>query len=1810
MLGGCQRGSTARRAPPRTRGLVLTSGSVLIAQGTRMADEKSSKPRPQVPPRPRSTAPSHSGEGNPAPSTPRSPAVLPPHNPRSARPPPPPRGKGTGPSARAPSPVSGPATSGASASGSPAKSPAKKAKLPPPPPVPRVVSDESAEVPVSEAEPWSEELVRAEDPELAHAQALVELCKRELEGRMDPLRAARIHFEIGRLLESPIGDLVGAAEHYQEAYRAHPDHVPTLRGARRVALGQRNYPLVLSLLDAEVRLTSDPHHKAWLTYEKGRVLEERMGKKSEAREAFTQALAFDTTDLGLLKAAERAEEQAGDWASLEKILEHAANAVQSDDAHRAALLARRARIIEMEKGDTRQAVELFRSAVALDGDAPGILRALKRLLYSQERWGDLVDVLELETRQAAEPRTRGLAFHRMARVLETRLNDTARALSALERAAHEMPEDVLVLEELARLYEHSGAVAKLVGVLERLAGLKAEPTHRLGTLQRLGELCERDLENEDQAEKWFTRALAIDPSYLPALERLEDIYRRRAKWRELVAMLVAESGATNDLSRRAAVQTRIGEILETRLEDPETAMQHHARALSLVPGYQPAFKSLVRLYAHAGKNRELIELYERTLKDTRDPSTQITYLFKIGRVYEDVLALPAQAYKAYERVLAIEAGHIGAIHAMQRAAEQAGRYADLVHALELEVEQLSDPEQIKPLLLRAGDVCADKLDDPDGALVRYRRVLTRDPKYMPVLLSMGRVFQRLGRWEELLDAYDRQLFASPPGPAGAALLHKMGELCEQRIGDQDEAVRCYRRALALDPFYTPSLRALGVKLAARGQWKELVKLLELELSGLKDTDQRARTAFRLGEVYENRLGALDRALGAYEQALQADEDYRPARDARARLLAQSHSWRQLVDELSREAATTRDPCLKVGAQLEQGDTWREELGEPRPALECYEAVVERDPTNLVALLSTEALYSGLAMWEKLAATYTAQSRVLSDVVARAAALRELARLQQTKLSLDPTQIKQTYLAILQLVPNDLYALTALETVAMAEGNFGLLAHLDAKLAAIIEDPRVRAVHEVRLAEYLEAEGDPAALETFRTALARDPENHGALRGLSRLALRSSNPELLEDAAEREAAIGRDLSLAAEMLRRSAELRAETGQVPAAVKALERVLELHPAHEGARRSLQQLLLAQGEVDHLLEVLTHAALASPKEDAAASLWMEVADLLADHKEDLPAALAALDRVLESSPDHLPTLLQQSELLARDERWEESCRRLERVVARAQNDALKISARLRLATILDEKLANPARALLELRAVLGTDPQNREAMERLVEIQSRTGPSEETLGFARRLVEVVPEPSDRAQALVRLAKLERSRHLPEAAAKALDQAVRSVGLQGAAAQEFRDLLLEQKLLGEDPAWSRYVAALEHYLEHSGAPAAELVDVTLEAARVSFEELGRPDDGLALLYRGVAAYPDEDRLRQRLAARLTQAGHAGKAIRELRSLLDKDAMNADTWRMLVGAFAAADRTEESILARAPLVVLGAAHDADHLELAKRPPRPGRATAGSFDALAFRSVDPLPPHDPASDMLSSIAETLPRLYTAELERYRLSLRDRITVRSGHPLRLLTDRVAQVFGPLEYDLYVHSAHAGLMEVEMTDPIGILVPSHITHLGESQQTFLFARLFANLARGLQAVDMLPPENIALLLAAAARNHDPGYGAGLADEEYLNQQARRVSKAMGWRTRRIMEDAAARYAASRPPGDFNSWAGQVRLASARAALIICDDLPAALALVRRYEADLAGLEGQALARGVAFLQDLMKFWVSEAAMTLRRRLGMAG
>ena len=184
----------------------------------------------------------------------------------------------------------------------------------------------------------------------AHARELVDACEEELGKNPEPPRAHRLSLEIGRAYEGVLDNQEKAREHYAFAREKMPEHVPTCAARVGSPSGSAGTPRRSC---SSTRSTARPGaaRKGDLLYEKGVLLEDRMGQRKEARRAYGAALELDESNPTILKAFERASLMAAEWDDVERTIEREANAVSSDAHHRSALLAARARVIDARKGD-------------------------------------------------------------------------------------------------------------------------------------------------------------------------------------------------------------------------------------------------------------------------------------------------------------------------------------------------------------------------------------------------------------------------------------------------------------------------------------------------------------------------------------------------------------------------------------------------------------------------------------------------------------------------------------------------------------------------------------------------------------------------------------------------------------------------------------------------------------------------------------------------------------------------------------------------------------------------------------------------------------------------------------------------------------------------------------------------------------------------------------------------------------------------------------------------------------------------------------------------------------------------------------------------------------------------------------------------------------------------------------------------------------------------------------------------------------------------------------------------------------------
>jgi len=1642
-------------------------------------------------------------------------------------------------------------------------------------------------LPAGEAPEIAADLLVVVDGAQGSAAAVIATCEAELGRAASPDRAARLHHEIARTQEVVLGDLAAALRHYEGALEQAPDHLASIRGARRVLVEMRRFAEAQPFWDAELRVVADPKQRAALQYQKARYLSETLGDEEGARSAYAEALELDPANPTILKGLERCHQAAQEHRALVQTYERAADAATHDARLRAALMVRRAQILANDLGDAATAAEILLGALQVDPEVTGAREALEAIATSQQDWNVVIALLAQTAARGPNAADQALAFYRSARVHAERLGNRREATAALEAAIARTPGDALVLEELVRLHGEAGESEALAAALRALIGTTTQTPDRVALLHALGRVNEGELGREEEAIQCYREALTLDATHTPLLQSLGKLLTVRQDWQGLVDMHLAEAAATGSSAQRGAAHARAAEILERRLTRPADAAFHHAQALALVPGFPASFKALVRLYAQSGQHRELVELYERAIDETTTVEWKVTYLFNVGELWADRLGDGVQAAHAYRRILELESDNLGALHALQRVLEKTEQYDKLVACLEREAELTQEMDVVLGLLHRAGTILDEQIGDQTAAKQRFLKTLQIDPGFLPALGSLGRIHYRAGQWDDLLQMYRRELDASSDERARVALLFKMGELCERQLGKPREAIAHYQEAFDLAPTHRPALSALVRLLRQAGEHNELALLLEKHLCCLEAPAGRALTAYRIGELYEEHLDSHTQAVEFYQKALAEVPDYRPAALAIARVLERAREWTQVVEHLGHEAEVTTDRRRRADILMRQGEVWRDHLRDYERAIACFEALAVEDPCP--ALLALEDLYARAGSWVALAGVFARQAEAFADPAAKLTALRELARVQEVNSVGTPGERARTYEQILDLAPDDADAWRGLGEAARRAGENGVLARVYGRLAQIEADPTVVAECQLRLAQMLEAAEHPQAMTTYRAVLKTMPESLSAVRALARLAEANGDAPALVEALRREAALTTAPEEAAALLVQSASVclppdrEDDAGEVAAGAAAdLERALELSPDNAPAAEALSRALRSAGRVERLVDVLSKAASAARDPERQAALWLAVAHIHEHRPTGFGAAVAALRRALKASADLVEAYRSLARIYRANAQWSEAATALETVIRLEITPTERADTLLELAVLWDDRLASPEKARTAVLSALEIAPAHAAARRHLARQQLRAGEMDAAEETARALLEGAAGEAERAGALVLLAALERRRGNAAAAEKALTDAIAVEGAAGEAAADF------QRTAAGGAGWVKFAAALDAHIRGDSARA-EKVTSYLALAATYGDRMGLPRKAVEVLQEGLAIAGGDGRLTEELLRRLRTVGQPEDVARLIQEVLERGERQTELWRALAHVYRDMRRPGEARLAANALVALGAAAP-EELELVRlSPARPGRAGEGSVGpkemaALAIERAASLP----ATALLASCAETLAKIFPTDVARFGLSRKDRLGRGNAHPLRGRVDELCGIFS-VECDAYVHAGAASLVTVGLTDPVSVIVSERVGSLPEAQHVFLLSRALAAVSLGVHPVLGLPVPDLERILAAAARAVLPDFGGPSPELEDL---AHRIRKAQSRRWRKAQEVAAAEYAAA-PLADVKSWQRAILGTLNRVAAVLADDLAAAMAGLA--VTDDAG--------------DLLRFWMSEPARSLRVRTALA-
>lgn len=1386
---------------------------------------------------------------------------------------------------------------------------------------------------------------------------LADVLRRELDVHDafgDEAKVTAIRFHLATVTQQRLGRAAEALELYRSVLAASPDHDgarvalegllrdPSLRHAAAEVLQpvyelRGDWEALVRALEILVAEGDDKAERVALLQRIGAVCATELGQATRGLDAYGRAFQEDPSNAEVTETVMRVAEAVDGWSQVVVLFREAA------EQHAGTQLARDlyVRVAEIEGrflGNVQNAVTALERVLEANPGDVAVLEALERTWRSAGRWPEVLATLRRRLDVTSDPEEYDRVHAEIAAVQDEKLNDADAAVGTYRAMLERDPTNALSLGALDRTFTRLGRWPDLADNLVQQVALAPDGETRAALQFRLAEVQDQKLNNreaaieilrevvtrEEAAERASTalEAMLGDATYTATVvDTLEPVYRASGAWDRLVLALEVQAGLS-DRPQKVDLLHRVAELRETALDDGAGAFEALTQALTEDPAREDTLNGLDRLARSLDSDKQFVEVIEARIGTLGegDADVRVGLHRRASAVSEERLQDLDRAIGHEVAALAVAPDNLEAVSALERLYQLTDRPKELTETLIRKAEVLSEVDERKAYLWRAAEIQETVLNDVEGAVRSYRRIVEVDDGEVGALDALIRIFVTGQRWPELLAAYEKKAELISDADEKKRLFFEVAAVHESELKDNDRAIDAYNRVLEFDPTDLLAIQKLDALYTAQGRWQDLLSILEREAELAADPDEVASYRFRVAKLHEGSLADVNRAVEIYREILETIPDHAPSLGALTAILrgtgaplaaaavlepvhSASGSFEPLVEVLEVEAKHTEDVPRKLELLQRIAEVNETALDRPEAAFDALARAVALDPRVEENLGNFERLAEGLNRWDRVVEVYDGAVGALAD---------------------DPYR------------------------------------HVELLL-------RIGQIHEVQRNDA------DAAIARYRSVLDVDSGNAGALRALDRLY------EALERYAEMADVLRRELNLSDLSPDDAVALRYRLGQAlehklndaPGALAVYREIIDVQADHAETVAALEAMFsrgVQRAEVSATLDPLYRmyedweklADLQSrtldliPDAGERVLAMRGIAEILEEKRADAAGAFGWLGRAVKESPLDDRSLTEVERLAAATGGWDELTNVYADVVeAESSTDEIRVAIGKRLARVHEEERGDLPSAEGAYQFVLDVSPLDADALEALDRLHTATGEAEKLVTILERRARITEDPEEKVGHTLRLAGL-----LQNDLGRVDDAVVqyRAV-VEGVDARNRPSLDALESIYANQQRWPDLYAVQERKLDAADSDD-ERAETYTRMARIAESYLGRPDDAvklyeqvlvirgeeaetlsaIAALHEGAGRWTDLiDVLERQLgseadsdkrveialrvaAVYLEKLGDTERAIESYRRVLDIEPASFDAMRALAAIYRAGERWDELVQTLQMLISLGTA--------------------------------------------------------------------------------------------------------------------------------------------------------------------------------------------------------------------------------------------------------------------------------------------------
>ncbi|EDM78752.1 adventurous gliding motility protein AgmK [Plesiocystis pacifica SIR-1] len=850
--------------------------------------------------------------------------------------------------------------------------------------------------------------------------------------------------------------------------------------------------------------------------------------------AASAAVREDTSDveaaaqvLALLVLEQHGKDGADSTAIVDRAKNLAQRAPRKAEGNEVALVC--GEVLWRVGGQPRLAEPYFRRVRRHDASNVAVVSFYRELFSGPNDGSQLMQVLVQARRASKDADRRFELAEEMATLARERLGSTDRAIEVWRSVVREDGQDARALANLEKLYREGKKWTALVELLkdafERIEDTADNKQLRIDKLLEITALYRKELRLDAMALATLQRILDIDPRHQGSLEVLADTYASSQRWNDLLGVqkrLRDAAKEDGDAEAEAEVLRKVAAIWVEKLGNPQRALDPLRELLGLIPGDRKARDMMAQIHEQRRDWRALIALRREELQE-REGDEALELRLELARLAEEKLGDRREAIAGWNAVLENHGEVDKALAALARLYERESRWAEAAEIRHRQVAKADSVGRAVKLLTEIGHIYSERLRDQPNAIRVWREIARLVPGHDKALRTLRDAYSSSGMWDELTELYVEQgrvsdlvdALQSAADRVSATedrvdLYRRVAQLCREKLGQPERAVKALERTLAIQPNNLIVARELLPIYREQSNWAALMRTINVLLEASESVDDKLELIEQLREIAVDKLQSpqLTFQWAARAYVLRpTDEALRGRLEAAA---ANSDNWDQLTrlfeDRIagqkpaSAEATDGESIAAAAVAPADEAEQLllleklaiiaRDQLSKPDDAQRYFRRIMELDQHNEAAMEALEAIYTSTRRWDDLSEVYRWRLNVAPDDAARLITLRGLARLQEDHLK-DLDAAVQTYDKILELEPEDRRTLDSLAEILRGRGEWQ-------RLAAILETKLLIPRNEDGSGRALEPSDIPVLFELSSVRSGRLSDTEGAIRGFLRI----------------------------------------------------------------------------------------------------------------------------------------------------------------------------------------------------------------------------------------------------------------------------------------------------------------------------------------------------------------------------------------------------------------------------------------------------------------------------------------------------------------------------------------------------------------------------------------------------------------------------------------------------------------------------------------------------------------------------------------